>query len=160
LAWSRPALPIRATWRDEGAQAGSYAVGFLGLEERKLLFHLARDVIAGAGAVVDAGSFCGASAACMAAGLAARQKPTNCKIHCFDQFIVDSDTMVKLFDEYGGGRTLKMGESFLPIFREAVADNISLIAVHSGDILKQRWDPKKEIELLFVDVAKTLRLSK
>ena len=62
-------------WLAPDAQAGSYALGMLGLEERKLLYQLARNIYTGEGAVVELGAFCGASTCCLAAGL--RDNPTS-----------------------------------------------------------------------------------
>ena len=62
-------------WLAPNAQAGSYALGMLGLEERKLLYQLARNIYTGEGAVVELGAFCGASTCCLAAGL--RDNPTS-----------------------------------------------------------------------------------
>ena len=56
-------------WLAPNAEAGSYALGMLGLEERKLLYHLTRNIYTGEGAVVELGAFCGASTCCLAAGL-------------------------------------------------------------------------------------------
>ena len=56
-------------WRAPDAQAGSYALGMLGLDERRLLYHLARNSYTGEGSVVELGAFCGASTCCLAAGL-------------------------------------------------------------------------------------------
>ena len=53
-------LPERS-WREPDAKTGGYTVGMLGLKERKLMFHLAKDYLVGAGAVVDVGAFCGGS---------------------------------------------------------------------------------------------------
>lgn len=44
-------------WLGPNAQAGSYALGMLGLEERKLLYHLTRNIYSGEGAVVELGRF-------------------------------------------------------------------------------------------------------
>jgi hypothetical protein len=44
-------------WLAPNAQAGSYALGLLGLEERKLLYQLARHIYTGEGAVVELGAF-------------------------------------------------------------------------------------------------------
>jgi hypothetical protein len=52
-----------------------------------------------------------------------------------------------------------MGQSFEPIFRHATAEFAGLIEVHAGDLLEQSWPPGRPIEILFVDVAKTLALS-
>ena len=52
-----------------------------------------------------------------------------------------------------------MGQSFASIFRRATAEFADLIEVHAGDLLEQTWPSGMPIEILFVDVAKTLALS-
>ena len=53
----------------------------------------------------------------------------------------------------------KSGSLLPAIFRRATAEFADLIEVHAGDLLEQSWPSDKPIELLFVDVAKTLALS-
>ena len=57
------------------------------------------------------------------------------------------------------GEAVGMGQSFAAIFRRATAEFADLIEVHAGDLLEQTWPAGVPIEILFVDVAKTLALS-
>ena len=57
------------------------------------------------------------------------------------------------------GEAVGMGQSFAAIFRRATAEFADLIEVHAGDLLEQTWPYEVPIEILFVDVAKTLALS-
>jgi hypothetical protein len=145
-------------WLDPNAQAGSYALGLLGLEERKLLYQLARHTYAGEGAVVDLGSFCGASTCCLAAGLRDNPRATGRHVDAYDSFIASEQYLVD-FVRAQFGEELETGQSFAAIFRRATSEFADLIEVHAGDLVEQSWPSDKPIEILFVDVAKTLALS-
>ena len=142
-------------WLDPTAKAGSYALGLLGLEERKLLYELACRSYTGEGAVVDLGSFCGASACCLAAGLRGNPRAAGRHVDSFDCFIASEQYLVDFIrDQFG--ETLKLGESFAPIFRRATAEFADLIKVHPGDLLEQTWPSGVPIEILFVDIPRPL----
>ena len=145
-------------WLDPNAKAGSYALGLLGLEERKLLYQLARYTYAGEGAVVDLGSFCGASTSCLAAGLRDNPRAAGRHVDAYDNFIASEPYLVD-FIRTQFGEKFEIGQSFAAIFRRATAKLADLIEVHVGDLLDQSWPSDKPIEILFVDVAKTLALS-
>ena len=145
-------------WLDPNAKAGSYALGMLGLEERKLLYQLARYTYTGEGAVVDLGAFCGASTCCLAAGMKENPRAAGRRVDSYDNFIASEPYLVD-FIRSQFGETLEMGQSFAAIFRRATAEFADRIEVHAGDLLEQSWPPALPIEILFVDVAKTLALS-
>ena len=145
-------------WLDPNAQAGSYALGLLGLEERKLLYQLARYTYTGEGAVVDLGSFCGASTCCLAAGMRDNPRAAGRHVDAYDSFIASEPYLVDFIREQFH-EPLELGHSFASTFRRATAEFTDLIDVHVGDLLEQSWPPDKPIEILFVDVAKTLALS-
>jgi predicted O-methyltransferase YrrM len=145
-------------WLDPNAKAGSYALGMLGLEERKLLYQLARYTYTGEGAVVDLGAFCGASTCCLAAGMKENPRAAGRHVDSYDCFIASEPYLVD-FIRSQFGETLEMGQSFAAIFRRATAEFADRIEVHAGDLLQQSWPPALPIEILFVDVAKTLALS-
>jgi predicted O-methyltransferase YrrM len=145
-------------WLAADAKAGSYALGLLGLEERKLLYHLARDVYIGAGAIVDLGAFCGASTCCLAAGLADNPRAVGRRVDSFDCFLASETYLVDyLRDQFG--EQIALGQSFEAVFRRTIAEYADRIEVHAGDLLEQSWPAGEPIELLFVDIAKTLALS-
>jgi hypothetical protein len=149
-----------APWRAPDAQPGSYALGMLGLEERKLLYHLARDVYTGAGAVIDAGCFCGASTCSLAAGL--RDNPLAPRgkfLHAYDLFVADLPYIIDFASGYMG-RNLAIGDSFRPIYDESVREFAQLIDTHEGDLFAATWDGAKPIEVLFIDAAKSIELQK
>jgi hypothetical protein len=145
-------------WLAPNAQAGSYALGMLGLEERKLLYHLTRNTYTGEGAVVELGAFCGASTSCLAAGLRDNPRAAGRRVHSYDSFIAHEAYLVD-FIRTQFGESLELGQSFAAIFHRATAQFADLIEVHAGDLLGQTWPSGVSIEILFVDVAKTLALS-
>lgn len=145
-------------WLAPDAQAGSYALGLLGLEERKLLYQLARYSYTGEGAVVELGAFCGASTCCLAAGLRDNSRTAGHHVHSYDRFIANEPYLVD-FIRTQFGEAVEMGQSFEPIFRHTTAEFAGFIDVHAGDLLEQSWPAEVPIEILFVDVAKTLALS-
>lgn len=145
-------------WLASNAQAGSYALGMLGLEERKLLYHLARDIYAGEGAVVELGAFCGASTCCLASGLRDNPRGGDHRLHSYDSFVASEPYLVE-FVRTQFGEALGIGQSFAPIFRRATAEFADVIEVHEGDLLEQTWPGEIPIEILFADAAKTLALS-
>ena len=145
-------------WLAPNAQAGSYALGMLGLEERKLLYHLARNVYSGEGAMVELGAFCGASTCCLAAGLRDNPRAAGRRIHSYDRFVADEPYLVDFLRQQFGA-AIEMGDSFEPVFRHATAEFADRIEVHAGDLLVQTWPEAVPIEVLFVDVAKTLALN-
>ena len=145
-------------WLAANARAGSYALGMLGLEERKLLYELARNIYTGEGAVVELGAFCGASTCCLAAGLRDNPRAAGHRVHSYDSFIANEPYLVD-FIRTQFGESLEMGQSFAAIFRRATAEFADLVEIHAADLLEQTWSSGVPIELLFVDVAKTLALS-
>jgi len=145
-------------WLAPNAQAGSYALGMLGLEERKLLYHLTRNIYSGEGAVVELGAFCGASTCCLAAGLRDNPRAVGRRVHSYDSFVASEPYLVD-FIRTQFREPIKLGQSFAAIFRQATAHFADSIEVHAGDLLDQTWPSGTPIEILFVDVAKTLALS-
>jgi hypothetical protein len=142
--------------------------GMIVPEEQILLYLLARDVYTGKGKIIDAGAFCGASAYSFAAGLEDSNKTGRC-IHSYDLFVVD-DSYTKSYiqnnffyftDLSGDRRFLKAeiatGDSFVDIFKFQTQRYSSFIDLHIGSIADFEW-PSLVIEILFIDVAKTLEL--
>lgn len=145
-------------WRAPDAQAGSYAPGMLGLDERRLLYHLARNNYTGEGAVVELGAFCGASTCCLAAGLKDNPLAASRQVDSFDNFIASEPYLVD-FLRAQFAETVELGQSFEAVYRRSVAPFADRVRVHKGDLLDQTWPADDPIEILFVDVAKTLALS-
>lgn len=139
-------------------------------EEQILLYLLCRDVYGGKGVVIDAGSFCGASAYAFAAGIKDSKNRTG-QIHSYDLFTVD-DSYTKdyiqnnffYFTDLAGDRRFQKsiispGDSFLDIFKFQTQRYADVINIHPGSILDYE-SPADKIEILFIDVAKTLEIQK
>lgn len=155
---SRPRTTVARPWLAPDAEAGSYALGLLGLEERKLLYQLARHIYTAEGAVVELGAFCGASTCCLAAGLRDNPRAAGQRVQSYDRFLADEPYLVD-FIRTQFGEALEIGQAFESTFRRATAGFADLIEAHAGDLLEQTWPAHTPIEILFVDIAKTLALS-
>jgi hypothetical protein len=123
----------------------------LSVEERQLLYVLARDYARGEGALVDAGCFLGGSTKALAAGYAgnrrARRGPP---IHTYDLFALDP-SFVRDYPELVGDVD---GDSTRPKFDAVVGPLLTHVEVHEGDICGERWTGGP-IEILFIDVCKS-----
>jgi hypothetical protein len=119
---------------------------------------VARDIYSGEGALVELGAFCGASTCCLAAGLRDNPLAAGNQIHSYDSFIANEAYLID-FIRTQFGEAIEPGQSFVQIYRRATAQFSDLIEIHAGDLLGQSWLPGVPIEILFVDVAKTLALS-
>jgi GT2 family glycosyltransferase len=145
--------------------------GMLVPGEHRLLYRVACHYYSGAGAIIDAGAFCGASAYAMAAGVSDNTGTfgKEGRIHCYDLFIAEDhytknylqNNFYSRFDENGERveviREVSPGESFLEIFRFQTQRYENLINVHAGSILDKQWNGGP-IEILFIDVCKTLEI--
>jgi hypothetical protein len=123
----------------------------ISLEERELLYLLAREHWSGAGALIDAGCFLGGSTIALADGLLHRvHPPQRVAIHTYDLFVLDDGS-------YAGYRSLvgdlMPGDSTRASFDRSLGARLSLVDVHSGDVREQRWTGEP-IEILFIDIAK------
>ncbi|MBV9692299.1 MAG: hypothetical protein JO261_01235 [Alphaproteobacteria bacterium] len=130
--------------------------GMIGPEERRCFYWLARQN-GGAGCIVDAGSFLGASTVCFAAGAdAAGRRAFGGKpiIHAYDYFKAYDDYVAEAIRK--NVRPIEKGQSYLDIFMTHTAKYRAMIEVHPGNFIDHRWhgDP---VELLFIDVAKRPR---
>jgi hypothetical protein len=134
-------------------------IGWLGEEERRCLCWLAKEVYTGAGLIVDGGSYIGASAYCLAEGLS--QNPTTSftepSIYAYDLFVALDEYVVNDINEKV--RRMALNESYFDIFQQQTAKYCDLIKVFRGDICQYSL-LDKPIEILFIDVAKTLEINK
>lgn len=133
--------------------------GMIGREERNCYYWLGKEWYSGKGAVIDAGAFVGASTFCFAAGVHASghlRFDGNPPVHAYDFF--------KVVDDYVGEaisrdfRPVTRGESYLDVFEQQTGPFGDLITPHAGDFMQQRW-PGAPVEILFVDISKTLALN-
>ena len=116
-------------------------------EERLMLYWFARNYFQGAGHIVDAGCFQGASTAARAAGLADRGW-TSPVIDTYDRFLVEGYEIPKWFPEGSAGT------SFRALFDAHIEEFRDLVLVHDGDVTELPA-PLYPVEILFVDLAKT-----
>ena len=133
--------------------------GMLGHEERVMLYYLARTVYQGQGTIIDAGAFAGSSAFCFASGLS--QSPFRAspfaRVHSYDvfeaidQYVADAIT--------ANFKPLRLGGRYLDVFEFQTGKYKELITVHPGDFMGY-GPPPGPIEILFIDVAKTLDLNR
>lgn len=147
-------------WNDRNLEMpeGIFEVkGMLGKEERRFLYWFGRYGFTGAGHIVDAGAFIGASAYCLAAGFARNgRKIMPPLLHSYDLFVAHDQYVADAISR--DIRPLKLGEAYLDIFETQNAAHLKLIETHPGDFLDKKWsgDP---IEFLFIDIAKTEKLN-
>jgi Methyltransferase domain len=122
-----------------------YEVGsMLSYDERLLLHWAART--AAPGAIVDLGSFLGGSTLALASG--AEHRGGN--VDAFDLFVCQGD-----WERHWApaGFELALGDSTRPAFEHNIARVRDRVAVHEGDVRRQRW--QAPISVLFIDVTKS-----
>lgn len=126
--------------------------------ERQLLFYLAADYFADAGHIVDTGCLLGGSTLALGHGLLAWEKRAGRKpvhgIHAYDLFTAQA----WMFKKHLPKDAYAVGQDLLPGFTANIAPVARFVTAHPGDISQQKR-PGGQIEILFVDVAKTPDLS-
>jgi hypothetical protein len=126
----------------------------LSVEERQLLYVLARDYVRGTGAIVDAGCFLGGSTKALAAGYAGNRRARHARrgpaIHTYDLFALDPSFV----SDYPDLVADIDGDSTRPKFDAVVGPLLDHVEVHEGDICRERWTGGP-IEVLFIDVCKS-----
>jgi hypothetical protein len=124
-------------------------------EEKRLLYWLAREHYRGEGAIVDAGSYLGASTVALAAGLRDRDEPVDgAPIAAYELFEINAPMLAWLPED----PDFEPGGSFRPRFERNVAGYERWIDLVAGDILEHPWEGGP-IEILFVDIAKGWQLN-
>jgi hypothetical protein len=125
----------------------------LSLDERRLLFSLARDSFSGEGAIVDAGCFLGGSTLALGAGLRANSRANGqVAIHSYDMFLLD-DYMLKYYLDPAEDGLRVPNESCRDLFDRNISAIAPIVHVHHGDIREIGWDGSP-IEILFLDIVK------
>jgi tetratricopeptide (TPR) repeat protein len=132
--------------------------GMLGGHEALMCYFFAKDAFHDLGVIVDAGSFLGKSAYFFAKGLRANPKydPQRHRIHCFDNFRVNESSAVE-FIRHRFHKEMVFGDSIRALFDSQTVSVREMLEIHAGDFLKITWPPQP-IEILFVDIAKTVSL--
>lgn len=135
------------------------AKGMIGPKERACFYWFGRNYVSGAGHIVDAGAFAGASTLALAAG-AKDAGFTNYQgkplVQAYDYFkAVDEYVTEAITRDF---RPIQPEESYLDIFQAQTESCAALIEPHPGDFMQQSWIGAP-IELLFIDIAKTAELN-
>jgi len=132
--------------------------GMIGGEERRMLYWLAAEYYSGAGVVVDAGAYLGASAFALAMGLAgSRHAATpHAVVHSYDRFVATDDYVRN--DITNNFFPVGPDYDYFGIFQYQTALCQEKIVAHRGDFLTAPV-PDAPIEILFIDVAKTNSLN-
>ena len=152
------------------------ARGMLSMNEVKMLYSASAHFFKGAGSIVDAGAFAGMSAYSLASGLRANSSGNYQKsvkkpiISSYDLFETDGDYTKDylanvFYTSRGANGDIKnidyvpsINEDFLSVFWFQNAMFRDLIKVYKGDFSQASWK-NGAIEILFVDVCKTLELN-
>jgi hypothetical protein len=113
--------------------------------ERDVLFSIAKNYCVGAGDIIDAGIFMGASTHCFVRGLAQNPRGT-CRIHAYERAIVGK-ALAALRPDLGHPRD-SYGDPLRAILSR-IGGNVEL---HIGNILEV--DYSGAIEVLFLDIMK------
>ncbi|HEX4837185.1 MAG TPA: hypothetical protein VFV03_01470 [Solirubrobacteraceae bacterium] len=123
----------------------------ISLQERALLYLLARDRYEGFGGIVDAGCFLGGSTLALAQGLLDRNSPVRDRvIHTFDLFRLDEGSYQPYASILGG---LQPGDSLRPTFEALLEHRAAIVNMREGDVRDQEWTAGP-VEILFIDLAK------
>jgi len=139
--------------------------------ERRFLFNIAKSYYSGAGLIVDAGTFLGASTACFGNGVAQNARLEEIRQRWSRPVIslelgITNQQMLLSFKRHGIGHDLSAGDSFGPLIEAHIRTVRDLIDLRLGDILETGRidDPaparKLPVEILFLDVLKAPAISK
>lgn len=138
--------------------------------ERRFLFNIAKDYYIGAGLIVDAGTFLGASTACFGNGVTQNANIDEIRTRWVRPIVslelgITNQQMLLSFKRHGIGHGLSVGDSFGPLIESHIQSVRDVIDLRLGDILETGRidDPikarKVPIEILFLDVLKAPAIS-
>ncbi len=151
-------LRSQRPWEDAEFEIKDGPRTMLAYCEQALLHWLTREWFQDRGSIIDAGCFLGGSTYSLATGLDknTRTISDSTRIQTFDLFRVvgsswEGDTLRNL---YG----LEAGESFRPPFERELRRYLNRIDIHEGDLLEHQDDGRGDVEILFIDIAKTPNL--
>ena len=136
--------------------------GSTSVPEQAMLEELAAKHWRGEGAIVDIGSFLGATLVAAAEGVranpvlaAGERRTAGPPIHGFDRGFLPAPAKPSAKRErVFGDVTIQLGDSFVPRLTRTIAPYDDLVELHVGDLEEQGWDGSP-IELAFVDAAPT-----
>lgn len=147
-----------ATWSHQLPNSISRAIqlqGMLGAQESLLYYYLARDYYTGTGAIIDAGSFLGKSASCLAAGLLDNPWAAKPVIHCYDHFQAENNQI--WFLQHKCQVTAQTGQDIRHLFDQQTSNIRHMLHVHQQDFRQVTWQ-YGPIEILLIDIAKSQQL--
>jgi hypothetical protein len=129
-------------------------------EEQAYLFWFAETQYQGWGEIVDLGCWLGSATVSLARGLARNPRVADKagRIHAFDRFLWEPWMEGFVAGTRLAGR-FAAGASFQPEFERRIAPWHDLLRIHAGDLLRERWEPRRPIELLFNDAGKSWELA-
>lgn len=141
---------------DAGAGAEVHVQSMLSPFELTLLYALAKDYYTGRGAIVDLGPYFGLSTRALAHGLRSNLRvPSSEKrkrIHSFDLFLTAG------YEWFIDPSTSLPSGSIFDFVLELNREYLDFISYNPGDLLQLDWTPQ-EIEILFIDIAKSWELN-
>jgi hypothetical protein len=128
------------------------------LEEKALLFRLARYHYTGLGVIVDAGLFLGASTEAFSQALKQAGRAVPKSIHAYDVALWNSAGFDKYLEQPAvkdkvGAISYRDGESFFPLLQRLLAQHLELIDFRIGDIVEQ-VRTENPVEIAFFDCLK------
>lgn len=136
-------------WRTVPVRMLPAGPAMLGDEERQFLYWLAASQYTGEGAIVDLGTFLGASAGQLAAGLAARTPPSDAVVRSYDRF-----AWAPFYAPHVEAAGRVDGDDTVPLVRSLLGEHAARVDLRKGDICAARWD-EGWIEVLFVDFTQS-----
>lgn len=138
--------------------------------ERRFLFNVAKTYYSGAGLIVDAGIFLGASTACFANGVSQNPRLAEIRERWPTPIVslelgITNQQMLLSFKRHGIGEGLAVGDSFGPLIENHISNVRDLVDLRLGDILErgrledQTKGRRVPVEILFLDVLKAPAIS-
>jgi hypothetical protein len=129
--------------------------------ECAFLHHYGKSIYTGLGALVDLGSWFGASVIALVRGTAQNANPAAAfrPVHAYDRFIWETwmDPYIPTLLSKSEGK-YAVGDSFLPEFLARTAAWKQRIIVYAGDATQERWTGEP-IEFIHIDVWKNWALT-
>lgn len=145
---------------DLAAAAMSRAAGMLSPADGELIRSVTKRIWRDQGALVDAGSFIGATALSLIAGAYATGAPVpDGLVHCYDTFRISESYLADYFTQQEAGLPVPVEPpyrgSFRDLFDIQTARFAKLISLHAGDIAVE--PVPAEIRVMVADICVTLR---
>ena len=133
-------------------------LGLITDEERILIERLTEEMPL-KGAIVEAGSFFGASTKAFVEGLKRNKSLTTGekqgRIHAFDKFEYGHWVHPRFIPR----GVLQKGDSFLSYFEENLSADMDYVTLHIGDVIEAPQWEGGSIDILFLDICKTPKIN-